>query len=41
MILNMIKCHFIDSSLADVEAVEKLASKKKWKRREEKRLSSM
>ena len=22
-------CHFIDSSLADVEAVEKLASKKK------------
>ena len=38
----LIKCHFIDSSLADVEAVEKLASKKKWKRREEeKRLSSM
>ena len=37
----LIECHFIDSSLADVEAVEKLASKKKWKRREEKRLSSM
>ena len=30
----------LQSSLADVEAVEKLASKKKWKRREEKRLSS-